>query len=117
MSYTATTLSWVGDPAAVDVAWEVIAALSAGGAPGARQRRLAVARLDLALALIGQGQVDEAARSALDAVGSGRVAPSNRWRVLEVVRAAESAGTRAAAPLREAYRELVHSTRPAGSFG
>lgn len=108
-SYTATTLSWVGDPAAVDFAREVIATLSADEVHGGRPRRLAVARLDLALALIGQGQVDEAVRSALDAVESGRVAPSNRWRALEVVRAVESAGTRIAAPLREAYRELVRS--------
>ena len=75
-----------------------------------------MARLDLALALIGQGQVDEAAQSALDAVESGRVAPSNRWRVLEVVRAAESAGTQVAAPLRAAYRALVHSNLLAGSL-
>jgi hypothetical protein len=73
-------------------------------------------RLVQARRVAGLTQVDEAAQSALDAVESGRVAPSNRWRVLEVVRAAESAGTQVAAPLREAYRALVHSNRPAGSL-
>lgn len=109
-SYTATTLSWVGDPGAVDYAREVITNLSAGDVHGGRPRRLAVARLDLALALTQCGEVDEAVSSALDAVTSGRVAPSNRWRALEIVRAAEDAGTRGAGPLREAYRELERTT-------
>lgn len=106
-SYTATTLSWVGDPAAVDYAREVITRLTADQMHGGRPRRLAVARLDLALALIRQGEVTEAVEMALDAVLSGRVVPSSRWRALEVLLAAEAAGTRVAVPLREAYRELV----------
>lgn len=107
ISYTATTLAWVGDPAAVDHAREVIARLSDVDSHNARPRRLAVARLDLALALIRSGELDEAVDSALGAVTSGRVAPSNRWRALEVVRAAEAADTRDAGALREAYDELV----------
>ncbi|MCY7341487.1 MAG: hypothetical protein LH603_06465 [Pseudonocardia sp.] len=106
-SYTATTLSWVGDPAAVDYAREVISRLQLGDAHGGRPRRLAVARLDLSLALIGQGEMAEAVESALTAVTSGRVAPSNRWRAREVVRAAERAGTRDAAGLRDAYAEMT----------
>jgi hypothetical protein len=45
--------------------------------------------------------------SALAAVQSGSVVPSNRWRAHEVVRAAEATGTRAARSLREAYEELL----------
>ena len=105
-SYTATTLSWAGDPAAVDYAREVINRLSPGDPHGGRPRRLATARLDLALALIRRGDVEEATQSALTAVLSGRVVPSNWWRVREVVRAAEALGTRNALPLSEAYEDL-----------
>jgi len=86
---------------------EVISRLQLGDAHGGRPRRLAVARLDLSLALIGQGEMAEAVESALTAVTSGRVAPSNRWRAREVVRAAERAGTRDAAGLRDAYAEMT----------
>lgn len=105
-SYTATTLSWVGDPAAVDHAREVIARLAPGDVPGGRPRRLAVARLDLGLALVGQGEVEEAVDSALAAITSGHVAPSNRWRVREVLVAVERTGTRAALPLRDALVDM-----------
>jgi hypothetical protein len=91
-------LSWVGDPAAVDIAREVIARLSAPDDHGGRPRRLAVARVDLAPALIRQDDIDEAVHLAVAAVASGRVAPSNAWRAVEVLRAAEAAGTRAAGP-------------------
>jgi hypothetical protein len=105
-SYTATTLSWAGDPGAVDYAREVIDRLSPGDSHGGRPRRLATARLDLALALIRRGDVKEATQSALAAVLSGRVVPSNWWRVGEVVRAAEALGTRTALHLCEAYKDL-----------
>lgn len=107
-SYTATTLSWVGDPAAVDCAREVIADLAASG--GSRPRRLASARLDLALALIRSGEVEEAAGSTMTAVASGAVVPSNAWRVGEIVRAAEALGAGEAGRLREAYEELRGSS-------
>jgi transcriptional regulator with XRE-family HTH domain len=106
-SYTATTLSWVGDPAAVDHAREVIARLEPGDVHGGRPRRLAVARLDLALALLRQGEVEEAVGSALTALTSGHVAPSNRWRAREVIETAGQAGTRDAGALRDAYRVMV----------
>lgn len=105
-SYTATTLSWAGDPAAVDFAREVINRLSPGDSHGGRPRRLASARLDLALALIRRGDVEEATQAALTAVLSGRVVPSNWWRVREVVRAAEALGSSTSLPLREAYEDL-----------
>jgi transcriptional regulator with XRE-family HTH domain len=113
-SYTATTLSWAGDPAAVDYAREVIDRLSPGDPHGGRPRRLASARLDLALALIRRSDVEEAMQAALAAVVSGRVVPSNQWRVGEVVRAAEALGTREALPLREAYEDL-RTTKPSSS--
>ncbi len=113
-SYTATTLSWAGDPSAVDYAREVINRLSAGATHGGRPRRLASARLDLALALMRRGDVEEATQAALAAVLSGRVVPSNWWRVGLVVRAAEALGTREALPLREAYEDL-RRTGPSSS--
>lgn len=106
-SYTATTLSWIGDPAAVDHAREVIARLEPGVGHGGRPRRLAVARLDLALALVGQGEVGEAVDSALTAITSGYVAPSNRWRAREAITAVRQAGTREVGTLRDAYAAMT----------
>jgi hypothetical protein len=94
----------VGDPAAVGVARDVVERLAALDAHGGRPRRLAVACLDLALALVRQGHADEAVHHAAAAVESGRVAPSSRWRALDVLQLAEATGTRAAAPLRELMR-------------
>lgn len=111
-SYTATTLSWIGDPAAVDHAREVIARLEPGDVHGGRPRRLAVARLDLALALVGQGEVGEAIDSTLTAMSSGHVAPSNGWRVSEVVTAVRQAGTREVEALRDAYAAMIDGGRP-----
>jgi DNA-binding XRE family transcriptional regulator len=105
-SYTATTLSWVGDPTAVDYAREVIARLTAADPRGGRPRRLASARVDLALALIRRREVEEAVETTITAVSSGRIVPSNRWRVGEVVQAAEALGTRDSRRLREAYEDL-----------
>ncbi|MGI5126770.1 helix-turn-helix domain-containing protein [Pseudonocardia sp. CA-107938] len=104
VSYTATTLSWVGDPAAVDYAREAIRSLSE---EGARPRRLATARLDLALALVRQDEIDEAAASALVAMTSGRVVPSNHWRAREVTERAAAKRARVAAQLRDAYRDMI----------
>jgi transcriptional regulator with XRE-family HTH domain len=106
-SYTATTLSWVRDPAAADYAREVIARLERGDAHGGRPRRLAVARLDLALALISRGDVDEAIATALTALTSGHVAPSNRWRAREVIDGAMAVGASGAETLEDAYREMT----------
>jgi hypothetical protein len=76
-AYTATTLAWLGDPAAEGYTRHVLARLesSADGPP--RPRRAASARLDLSLALIAGGHDDEAAGTALEAVTSGRLVPSN----------------------------------------
>jgi hypothetical protein len=105
-AYAATTLSWLGDPAGEDVARLVLGRLesSAGGPP--RPRRAASARIDLGLALVAAGKPDEAAGTALQAVTSGRLVPSNYWRAREVVQAVEATGTAEAADLVEAYREF-----------
>ncbi|BEL03611.1 hypothetical protein Q0Z83_018020 [Actinoplanes sichuanensis] len=90
-SYTATTLSWAGDPAAERVAREVITELEA---EDARPRRIASARLDLGLALLSSDRPrpDEAAAEARTAIRSGNVVPSNWWRVEELVSGVVHAG-------------------------
>lgn len=101
--YTATTLAWVGDPAAVDFARAVVTQMEkpADGPP--RLRRAALARVDLALALLRVGQPDEAAATAEVAIAAGTLVPSNYWRAAEVVAGVERAGVERAARLREAF--------------
>ncbi|QXJ26379.1 transcriptional regulator [Actinomadura graeca] len=108
-AYQATTLSWLGDPAAVPLARGVLDRLERPAAGPARPRRAASARLDLALALLTAEQADEAAQRALEAMGSGRLVPSNHWRAAEVVTAVEALGLPEAADLNEAFRELCAS--------
>jgi transcriptional regulator with XRE-family HTH domain len=104
-SYVATTLSWAKDPAAVDIARQVVARMQSGADGVPRPRRAALARLDLALALAGSGQGDEAAAIALDAVTSGLIVQSSYWRAAEVIDAVEAHGVPATTDLRDAYRE------------
>lgn len=69
--------AWLGDPAAEAPARDVIRALEPSG--GERwPRRVASARLDLALALIAAGRPDEASAEAVRALESGRIVASNR---------------------------------------
>ncbi|TDD59947.1 XRE family transcriptional regulator [Actinomadura darangshiensis] len=105
-AYTATTLAWVGDPAAEAHAREIVARLERPSDGPARPRRAASARLDLALALFAGDQPAQAAHTALEAVESGRLVPSNYWRVSQVITAVEARGVPEAAELQEAYREL-----------
>jgi hypothetical protein len=77
--YTATALAWAGDPAGEHVAREVVDRYAAGPA-----RRLATARIDLGLILARDGRPDEAAHLGTLATESGRLVPSNRWRVAEL---------------------------------
>ena len=107
LAYTATTLAWVGDPAAVDCARDVLARLDPRGDGGERPRRAASARLDLALALVAAGELDEATGRTLEAIESGRIVPSNTWRVEEIVAAVEDADAPLAVDLREAQRALI----------
>lgn len=106
LSYTATTLAWLGDGAAEPYAREVIARLSPSNDVTRWPRRVASANIDLALALLAQNRLDEACSSVQKAILSGRVVPSNHWRALEVVRAVEERKLPEASDLREAYEEL-----------
>jgi hypothetical protein len=111
LAYTATTLSWVGDPAAEAYARTALAELQAGTDGVTRPRRVASAQLDLALALLRTGRADEAGAVAVQAVESGRVVPSNWWRATEVLHGVEQAGVSEARQLRDAYQAF----RPAGN--
>ena len=113
-AYTATTLAWLGDPAAEAYARNVLARLESSIDGPPRPRRAATARLDLSLALIAAGRHDEAAGTALEAVTSGRIVPSSYWRAREVIRAVADRGVPEAAELAEAYREACgNNERPA----
>jgi hypothetical protein len=103
----ATTLAWAGDPAAEGLAREVISDLGRGAQAGKWPRRLASAHLDLAVSLLTTNQPDEACSSALAAVLSGRIAPSNHWRVAEVVTGVRSRGLPEASDLMAAYRDMM----------
>lgn len=106
-AYIATTLSWLGDPAAEPYARQVLAHLetTAGGPP--RPRRAASARLDLALALLAADKPDEAGHTAMTALLSGRLVPSNYWRAAEVITAVEAHRVPEATELREAYQVIT----------
>ncbi|MFI0487001.1 hypothetical protein [Actinomadura sp. 9N215] len=56
--------------------------------------------------LLAADQPDEAAQTALEAVTSGRLVPSNYWRAAEVIRAVQARSVPEATELHEAYREL-----------
>lgn len=103
LSYTATTLAWVGDPAAEQFTRNLIRHLEDPGNGTPRPRRVASARLDLALALLTTGEPEEGAAEATTAIASGRVVPSNWWRAAEVLAAVERLSIRQAADLREVY--------------
>lgn len=111
VAYMATTLAWVGDPAAETYAREIIARLTPGN--GKWPRRVAAAKLDLALALLVTDRLDEACDAAQQAILSGRVVPSNHWRAAEVVDAVEARQLPEAQDLREAYEGLRrHDSEP-----
>lgn len=113
-AYTATTLSWAGDPAAEDFARDVLARLESPPEGPPRHRRAATARLDLSLALIARGKHDEAAATTLQAVLSGRLVPSSYWRAREVIDAVTARGVPEARELAEAYQSALgrESGRP-----
>ena len=104
-AYVATTLAWIGDPAAERYARHILARLESAVDGPPRPRRAASARLDLSLALIAADRDDEAAGTALEAISSGRIVPSNYWRAREVIRAVAERGLPEAADLAEAYCE------------
>lgn len=108
VAYTATTLAWLGDPAAEPYAREVIGRFRSvsDSAVDRWPRRVVAANLDLALTLLRTDRLDEACHAAEGAVLSGRVPPSNHWRALEVVRAVEAKRLPEAGDLRQAYEDM-----------
>jgi tetratricopeptide (TPR) repeat protein len=112
-AYAATTLSWVGDPAAEQFARDVLHRLESPPTGPPRYRRASSARLDLSLALVGQGKHDEAAGTALQAVTSGYLVPSNYWRAREVIGAVSAHGVPEARDLADAYRAELDAARHA----
>ncbi len=110
-AYTATTLSWIGDPAAEQFARDVLHRLESPAAGPPRYRRASSARLDLSLALVGRGKHDEAAGTALQAVTSGFLVPSNYWRAREIIGAVTGHGVPEARDLADAYRAELDATR------
>jgi transcriptional regulator with XRE-family HTH domain len=110
-AYSVTILSWLGDPAAETRARKVLARMDGSGAAPPRPRRAAAARLDLGLALAAAGRPDEAAATALRAVTSGLLVPSNYWRAGEVIAAVNGRDVSEARELEDAYREFC--ARPA----
>ena len=109
--YVATTLSWLGDPAAEPLARQVLAAIEAPE-ERPRPRRAALARLDLSLALIAANKHDEATGVALEAIRSGRLAPVDGRRAREIVFAVASRGLPEARELSEAFREVCEASEP-----
>jgi tetratricopeptide (TPR) repeat protein len=106
-AYTVTTLSWIGDPAAEQAGREVLARLESPPSGPPRHRRASSARLDLALTLTGRGKLDEAAGTALQAVTSGYLVPSNYWRAQEVITGVTGRGVPEGRDLADAYRAEI----------
>ena len=111
-AYTATTLAWLGDRAAEGYARNVLARLESAADGPPRPRRAATARLDLSLALIAAGRHDEAARTALEAITSGRIVPSSYWRAREVIDAVAERGVPEARELADAYGDICRDAGP-----
>jgi hypothetical protein len=109
-AYAATTLSWLGDPAAEPYARRILARIESAADGPSRPRRAVSARLDLSLALVAGDQLDEAAALTRTALTSGVLVPSNYWRAVEVIDAVETRSPPEAAELREAYQELCDGT-------
>jgi transcriptional regulator with XRE-family HTH domain len=116
-AYVVTTLAWSGDPAAEDLARGVLARFESPAEGEPRRRRATAARLDLALALAKRGRLDEAAGTALEAVTSGYLVPSNYWRAGEIVEATGGRNVPEASDLAEAYRAEVSAAREPGEDG
>jgi hypothetical protein len=106
VAYVATTLAWLGDPAAETYAREIINRLEPSSNVEKWPRRVASANIDLSLALLVTNRLDEACNATLKAISSGRVVPSNYWRAAEVVEAVEAKGLPEATTLRDAYEGM-----------
>jgi transcriptional regulator with XRE-family HTH domain len=104
-SYTATALAWLGDgERAEPFAREVIDMRQREGWP----RRVATARIDLALVLTQQNRAEEACDLGHLALSSGRLVPSNIWRAGELDKALSH---HAGAPEVQTFHERYLSVR------
>ena len=106
-SHIATTLAWIGDPAAERHAREAIELFTPVDRTSPWPRRYASAQLDLALLAARRDDLDEACSAARTAIATGRLAPSNDWRVrevLDIVTTRDGPGARA---LLEEYRAML----------
>jgi transcriptional regulator with XRE-family HTH domain len=108
-AYLATTLAWLGDPAAESYARQVLTRLESAADGPPRPRRTASARLDLALALIATERLGEAASTTLDAITSRLLVPSNYWRAEEVISAVAMRSLPESRELQEAYAGICQS--------
>lgn len=110
VSYTATTYAWLGDGSdeAEGYARRVIHDEEESGRP----RRVATARIDLAVILAARGDRNEAAHLGRLAVDSGRLVPSNLWRVTELDRMLAAGGSRSpdVAAFHERYEQVRRTT-------
>jgi transcriptional regulator with XRE-family HTH domain len=106
-SHVATTLAWIGDPEAERHAREAITSFTPADRTGPRPRRYASAQLDLALLAAKRGDLDEACTCARTAIATGRLAPSNDWRIREVLDTVTARGCSAADALQEEYRAML----------
>lgn len=106
-AYTATTLAWLGDPEAEQHARAVIERFRPAHDGQPWPRRYASAHVDLALCAAKSGDLDQAADAARTAIESGQVAPSNWWRVAEVVQEVTAKRLPAAGELQESYRTMT----------
>jgi hypothetical protein len=104
-AYTATTLAWLGDPAAESYARHILTRLESATDGPPRPRRAASARLGPVPGPDRVRTAREAAGTALEAINSGRIVPSNYWRAREVIHAVADRGVPEAADLAEAYRQ------------
>lgn len=107
-AYTATTLAWIGDPAAVEQA-AATAERFRPSSGAAWPRRYASAHVDLALGASKLGEHQQAADALRTALDSGVLVPSNYWRAGEVVTALSQARVPAAEELQDSYRRLLTS--------
>jgi len=112
-AYVATTLAWIGDPAAERIARHVLERIESGADGLPRPRRAVAGRLDLALALAATGRPDEAAAVTLEAITSGWMVPSHCWRAEEAITVIETRQPAGAGALRAALAGTHPELAPA----
>jgi hypothetical protein len=85
VGYTATTFAWLGaSDHAEQYARQAIRCYEDEATQGRSLRRLATARIDLAVVVADRDRPQEACHLGEQALASGRWVPSNIWRVAEL---------------------------------